>query len=205
MTSVGAGTESDEAQRIKGNIKNTKIIFEDVAALLETVGKEMERSGWNPESNTAVTGVSGVIGQPKLWLPSRMFRFFKNGRYPSLLAFVSVILDDEATGEYTISEPMATAGVLDFGQGSHAVEDRNWEYWYSEWYGYSSWYGYDRGKDEWPTIQMGPADDWKAKWKEAGARPVSFETFKCFGVPLVEVSSDTETRSKIVAPLLALI
>jgi len=186
---------TEEGERILGRIRQT---------LLRTAEKAMERKGWVPESNNAVTGASGMISLPKAWLPSTDFRFFTNNAFPSLLAFISVLLDDENSGEYTIPEPMVTAGLLDFGQGRKASETE-WDYWYSEWYGYSSWYGAKRERNDWPIIQMGPTDDWKTKWKGAGANEVTFQSFKCFGMPLITVTNDEDVQSKIVTPLLALV
>ena len=114
-----------------------------------------------------------------------------------------MLLDDDVSGQYTISEPIVTAGLLDFGAGKKALET-NWEYWYSEWYGYCGWYGVEKPRNEYPVISMGPKDGWKKKWMAAGARDIPFQAFKCFAVPLASVKSDSDVETKIGKPLLAL-
>ena len=115
-----------------------------------------------------------------------------------------MIFDDEIDREFTISEPMATAGVLDFGEGSDATKT-HWDYWYASWYAYSSWYGRERGPGEWPTIEMGPGDNWQEKWKNSGGQEVSFKAFKCFGVPLVSIAQPEDVETKLILPLEALL
>lgn len=74
--------------------------------------------------------------EPKKWIPNYIFRFYTNNDHKNILAYVSILLDDDIYGDYRykIMEPLITAGFFDYGVGNNVDDD--WEYWYAKWYGY---------------------------------------------------------------------
>lgn len=116
-------------------VQELRKLCEQISLMLRTVDEQMGIEGWEAASNTAKSYTDSLLA-PKKWIPYEIFRLFKNKEYPHLLAYVSVLLDDDIEGEYAeeITEPLVTAGYFDYGQGKHV--DDNWEYGYVRWYGY---------------------------------------------------------------------
>jgi hypothetical protein len=188
---------STDGENILKVIKQTRSICEQISLLLRTIDEQMKKAGWNSEGNTAIVESSLSILQPLQWMPSDVFRFYRNENCPNRLAYVSVLLDDDKWKEYTIKEPLITAGFFDYGQTKVGQQGDNWLYWYARYYGYLA---KEKGlnPDGHPfhfdprTARTG--DDWG-----------KFESAEVFALPLTTITSSHDAKSKITDKLLELV
>lgn len=183
---------SNEGQNILKLVKQARKLCEQVAMLLRTADEQMSKSDWNPESNSALSDLSYSILNPTAWIPIIAFRFYRHEDYPNRLAYVSALLDDHWYREYTIAEPLVTAGFLDSGQ----TEFSDTENWYARYYGHLS------------KHHNLKADGQPFRFDRAMLPPNlqgKFENGMVFAVPLVSITSADDVGSLITSKLLSLL
>jgi len=130
---------SEDGKNILKMVEQIRKLCEQISLLLRTADEQMGKEGWEAYNNVVLSESSASLLAPEKWFPHELFRFYKNGDYPHLLAYVSVLLDSYSYSgldkyEEELTEPLVTAGFFDYGQGKQVGD--NWEYWYSRWYGY---------------------------------------------------------------------
>lgn len=187
---------STDGENILKVIKQTRSICEQISLLLRTVDEQMKKAGWDSEGNTAIAESSSSIQQPAQWLPSEVFRFYRHKDYPNRLAYVSILLDDDKWKEYTIKEPLVTAGFFDYGQVKVGEQGDNWLYWYARYYGYLA---KDKGLS--PDGQHFHFDPRTARTGDWG----EFESAEVFALPLTSITNADDAKSKITDKLLELV
>lgn len=189
---------SEDGQNILKMIKQNNKLYGQVSLLLQTADEQMEMKGWEAYNSTAMYGMSKILSDPKRWFPNYLFRFYEHDDCENIVVYISILLDDDIYGRYEtkLSEPLITAGFFDYGKGKEADE---WEYWYAKWYGFHREIDKDDG-----TIYEAEKN-WKTKWEEKLNDKFDFESYKCFGYPLISITSAVEIESKIINKLLELI
>jgi hypothetical protein len=172
-----------------------KQIFQQTSLLLLTADEQMKKANWRSEGNYATEGYSYSIFNPAQWLTSVAFRFYKHKNYPHHLVFISVLLDNDYEGYYTIQEPYVTAGILDFGEAEASLKGDYADYWYSRYFGYLL--KDDKAKPDGKVYEF---ENEKLD-KDIGR----FKSARIFAVPLKLITNSSEVESKIVNPLLLLL
>ena len=187
----------EDAQNILKNIRQTKEIFRAISRLIQDIDEKMCKKGWTAalkkRGKTCISEVSKSIESPDNWLPTEIFRFYKNNSYKNLLVYVSVLIDNDKDGWYTIEQPLITAGFFDYGKNKR-VND-NWYYYYACIYGYIM---NEKTNDK--PISMHE----EIECEKDGKLPYLFRSGKCFGLPLVSIKDESDIEKKIVKPLLQL-
>jgi hypothetical protein len=125
---------SNDAENILKLVKQMRELFGQISLLLRTANEQMAKADWNSEGNTALVDLSWSIMNPTQWIPTNVFQFYRHKGHTNRLAYISVLLDDDLYGRYTIKEPLVTAGFLDYRQAEISDD----EYWYARYYGYLS-------------------------------------------------------------------
>lgn len=184
---------SNDGENILKLVKQMRQLCEQISLLLRTSDEQMTKADWNSETNTAIADSSSSLLNPAYWIPIVVFRFYKHKDYPNRLAYVSVLLDDHWDREYTIKEPLVTAGFFDYGRAN--VSD-DWEYRYARFYGKLL---KDRGlkADGQPfhfEKMMLPSD-----------KQGNFEGGEVFALPLVSITNANDVESRITNKLLNLL
>lgn len=187
---------SSDGENILKAIKQTRSICEQISLLLRTLDEQMKKGDWNSEGNLAIVETSTSILQPMQWVPSDIFRFYRNEDYPNRLAYVSVLLDDDKWREYTIKEPLVTAGFFDYGHVKVGEQGGNWLYWYARYYGYLA-----KEKGLSPDGQPFHFDPRTARTGDWG----KFESAEVFALPLTSITNARNAKSMITDKLLELL
>jgi len=172
-------------------------VCEQVGFLLQTADAQMLKAGFKSEGNTAIDGISYAIINPRQWIPTTAFRFYKHKDYPKRLAFISVLLDNREDIQYTINEPLVTAGFLDFGEVDASLQNESGysDYWYSRYFGYLM-------KDHLAKPDGKPFSFENAQLdNEIKGR---FKIGTVFAIPLVSVASAEGVKSEVVTKLTSL-
>ncbi len=169
-------------------------IYSQIALLLNTVDEIMGNEGWKGFKKVVSYGSSLSLDYPERWFPHILLRFYKHEANPHLLAFVSILLTDDIEEYYEveINEPLITAGYFDYGESNEV--GNNWDYWYAKCFGY---YGENPDAN---GIVYGTKTDWEDDWNDK----FHFQSFKCFGLPLISITNATDVETKIVQRLISL-
>jgi hypothetical protein len=118
-------------------IKEIRRFSEELTLLLKTAESLMNKDGWiTATGNTTYSSSSYSLQEAKKWYPFDLFRFYRNSKYPLILAFVSIILEEvEWMGEppTPITEPLVTAGYFVFDNKEDIIVNNN-NYWWARWY-----------------------------------------------------------------------
>ena len=94
----------------------------------------MLKEDFKSEGSTAIDGLSWSISNAAQWIPTYAFRFYRHKDFPKCIAFISVLLDDDIIEhEYSIKEPIVTAGFLYFNQTDVSLTGN---YWLAKYFGY---------------------------------------------------------------------
>jgi hypothetical protein len=190
---------SEDGKNILKMIKQNKKLFEEMALLLKTSDEQMQKNGWEADGSGAIYDMSKSLNDPQRWLPNYLFRIYFNSEYENILAYVSILLDDDVYGGYEdiITEPLITAGYFDYGEGNKVEEYQQW---------FTKWYGFWMEKRREDEIIYEDKKNWKKEWEERFPKDdVDFEHYRCFGIPLTSITNTSELESKIVNHLLGLI
>lgn len=191
---------TEEGMNIVNMVKQMKRLCKDISLLLRTVDEQMGEEGWESVTdNRCMAYSSNSIVAPSCWAPSEAGRFYANEDTPGILAFCSVLIDDDRDDYYTVREALVTAGYFDYGrqQISHKVGN-GWEYYYMRYYGYVA-QDQDNPTADGRILVLTEKEieehDWDAE----------FDSLKCFAFPLVSIKNATDLESKITRKLLDLI
>jgi len=185
---------SNDGENILNSVKQMKNIFKDVSRLLETVDGLMEKEEWIPawkQRNLSILESSNSLINPDRWMPSEIFRFYKKKDIPKL-SFASVLLDDDLDENYTISEPLITAGYFDLGDKKVDYPD----------YGWPRIYGFAKNEEDNGTITPFKGGIELAKDRKYN---FPFESGEGFGWPLTSIKNTEDIQNKIIIPLIKLL
>jgi len=183
---------NQDGREITKMFRQMTLLSEQLSVLLVTADDLMKRNQWEKYSNTVTAYISQHVQVPKYWNPNFLFRFFTNKDNPHILAFISVLLDDDVDGEYRgLEEPLLTTGYFKYPGDKSTTE--NLEYYYAKWYGY---YG-DLHDHKLRVSEPG----WKEKLKKSEEYP--FDSFVCFARPLVALTSGKDLDEIIIKVLLS--
>ncbi len=71
-------------------------VFREVSSLLLSTERSMAgaKAGWESPNSYAFSYGSYDYRKPDQWFPSEVYRFYFHPKYPSVLAFVTVVLRD---------------------------------------------------------------------------------------------------------------
>lgn len=178
---------TDEGKTILSAIHQIRDLHRSISRLLKTADAAMDVQGWKnaKADSTALHEMSYSIDRPERWMPWDVYRYYKHTDHPSILASITVILDDS---EGRLSEPLVSGGLFDFGQGQTVA---NFYTWLSSIYKAVP----DREADgrfrEISRAQLEPS------WQ------TDFEKAWCFAIPLVEMASEAVLREDVVEKLLS--
>lgn len=127
---------TEDGNKVQEFIKEIRRFSEELTLLLRTVEPLMNEERWiTATGNTAYASSSYSLQNAKRWYPFDLFRFYLNPKYPLILAFVSIILEeDKWMGEpkTPINEPLVTAGYFVFDNKEDT--NLNGNYWWARWY-----------------------------------------------------------------------
>jgi hypothetical protein len=189
---------SEDGENILKFVKEIRKLCNKISLLLVTIDEQMGSKGWEKagvkNKNTAIADSSASVETPERWFPETIFRFYINTKYPNILVFVSILLDDiEYWAKYPveIKEPLITAGYFDNGINNKVD---TWEYNYAKLYGYME-----------NRIDDGRVYESKENWQEDWDDECTFQSYKCFGIPLISMTNASEIEFKIIKPLVELI
>jgi len=118
---------SETGKNIVLGFQELRKFCRQLSLLLRTADGLMAEAGWNPIPRSSVFGnASRAVEYPDWWLPGDFSRFYKHGAHKHLLAYVGAIVNDHPTdpGGVVVSEPLLSAGWLDYGLGN---ESNAWE------------------------------------------------------------------------------
>lgn len=197
---------TDEGTNLSGFIQEILKLCKQISDMLGAADRLMGEEGWQPWqplSDTAFFERSGNLYEHKKWFPSEVFRLYISENNPHILAFISVLLFDRYKEFYHFTEPIISAGWLDYGTGEQV--DGNWRPWYARFHGnWRSWYGRFHGymkdtKDDGTLCQLTPSVDWP---KEQEKYDFKFKTASTFGFPLMSINTAEDLKSKITDQLL---
>ncbi|MFA5771963.1 MAG: hypothetical protein WC974_04450 [Thermoplasmata archaeon] len=183
---------TDDGKNILEMMRQLRKLDQQLSLLLKSADEQMNRAGWEAFNNTVMSDSSGSLENPLKWSPDCLFRFYLNGEYPHVLFFVSVILDDDVQKEYKITEPLITAGCFDAGRGKN-VKILDWRWRYAKCYARLENSVHD-------GEVYASKSNWQKDWDDS-----KYKLYKCFGYPLVSISTAEDIETKIVQPLLTLV
>ena len=241
-------------------IKEIRKFSEELTLLLKNVESLMNEDGWiTATRNTTYASSSNSLQEPKKWYPFDLFRFYLNQKYPLILAFVSIILDEsmDERSKTPITEPLVTTGYFVFknkednilngnyrwarwyelienriddgriygkdwgenGDDEPQITQKQWEQFYQLWddtlYSeYNSKVAQKHLEDCGIALDLsaikGDGDEYadivlkvvKAMGPNRGEEDSHFQSYKCFGYPLISITTPAEIESKIVKPLI---
>ncbi|MHA1941414.1 MAG: hypothetical protein ACW97P_06780 [Candidatus Hodarchaeales archaeon] len=184
---------SNDGQNILELFQQARRICEQVALLLRSQEAQMEKKAWKTDRSTGVSDLSYSIKYPTWWIPIVVFRLYKNENYPNKLAFASVLLDNHWDNEYSLTEPLVTAGFFDYGN-----EEVNGDWQYS----FARIYGYLYKNQNWEANGEPFSFD---RAMLSSSHKGNFKNGKVFALPLVSIKNDKEIKSKITNKLLTLV
>jgi len=187
---------SNDGENMLKLVKQMKQLCEQVSLLLRTADEQMRKADWKEEGNVAISDSSASIDNPERWIPIAVFRFYRNGKHPNHLAYVSILLDDHWEGEYTIKEPLVTAGFFDYGQEKVGNVWSNWQYWFARYYGYLS-AEYPNLMPDGQPFHFDPRTAQTGDWGE-------FKSAEVFALPLTSITNADDVASKITSKLISL-
>lgn len=176
--------------------QDMRLLHTQIADLLGTADDLVSREGWKwAQSGVPVHAfLSGSIDVPKQWMPSEFFRFYKHDAKSSMLAFVAVVLLPHANEEFTLEEPVVTAGWFSFvGKSVPTLSVQN--LWYCRWHLYSK-----ERKLDGLIKEARVADYPRAEVEKYG---YSFDRARTLAVPLAGITAAAELESRVIKPLLA--
>lgn len=185
---------SENGINILNTVKQMKIIYKDISLLLKTVDELIGKKYWNPGwEDQSTCFQKSTLNESQEWMPSEIFRFYKNKDDPYRLCFVSILIDDDPEGYYTIQEPLVTAGYFNYGKKEIDV---NWSYWWHRLYGYTNHTKHDGS--------IAPFIEGKEPNKKI-SHAYLFDVGEGFGLPLTDIKTEEDIQSKIITPLLKLL
>lgn len=125
---------SNEGEEISKLFKTARQICDQIGLLLRTADEQMLKNDFKSESNTALEGISYSILNSSQWVPTYAFRYYRHKDNPKLLAFISVLMDDDVVERhYSVKEPYVTAGILSFNKSNVPLSGN---YWLAKYFGY---------------------------------------------------------------------
>ncbi|GFO95881.1 hypothetical protein ig2599ANME_0062 [groundwater metagenome] len=129
---------TEDGKKVLVFIKEIRRFSEELTLLLKTADSLMNKKGWiTATKNTTYASSSNSLQDAKRWYPFDLFRFYHNSKYPLIVAFVSIILEeDEWMGEppkTPITEPLVTAGYFVFDD-KEDINLSSENYWWARWY-----------------------------------------------------------------------
>lgn len=115
---------TENGMKVLEFIKEIRRFSEELTSLLKTTESLMNRDGWITATGNTIYGSSSYsLQDAKRWYPFDLFRFYQNSKYPLILAFVSIILEEDEdkwikwmdeSPKTPIIEPLVTAGYFIF-------------------------------------------------------------------------------------------
>lgn len=130
---------TEDGKKVHEFIKEIRRFSEELTLLLRTVEPLMNEERWiTATGNTTYASSSNSLQNAKKWYPFDLFRFYLNPKYPLILAFVSIILEEDKGSDESpktpITEPLVTAGYFVF-DNKEDTNPSNGNYSWARWYG----------------------------------------------------------------------
>jgi hypothetical protein len=168
-------------------LRQLRVLYQEIALLLETADGLMARKGWIAVGGTYVfAGLSYTLSQPQKWLQQDFFRLYKSHDWKNVLSFISVIVDD-VERPALLTEPLLTAGCFDYGSG---VEFDNLPPAFN--YSLPRWH-----------LKMPNRNDNGNLITDQPGPETAFTRVSTLGLPLLSISDTKTLERKIIIPLLA--
>jgi hypothetical protein len=124
-----------DGENIANAFRQCRQVCQQVSLLLRTADEQMKKANWVTAKNSyAIADFSYSLFNPRQWIPTNLFRFYFNDKFPNLIACISVLITDHYDERYTITEPIVTGLRFDYGNERHNLE-MMYEYWYSRYFG----------------------------------------------------------------------
>lgn len=127
---------TENGKKVIEFIKEIRRFSEELALLLQTIDSLMYKDDWiTATRNTTYSLSSYSLQEAKRWYPFNLFRFYTNSKYPLILAFVSIILEEDKwmdeLPKTPITEPLVSAGYFVF---DNKVDINNIKHKWARWY-----------------------------------------------------------------------
>ncbi len=173
-------------------MKNLRDLCHQLSDLMATTTKLLRSHKWTGTERSWFKHTSKKLGNPDSWFPREVGQFYRSSEYPTVLAFVSVLLDDptDRYAEYQgVSEPLLTAGWYEYDKRNTLRRDK--EYWYLWLHAYHK-KRTDNGKIHRLSSSHQDWEDENIAWRKA----------RSFAFPLTTFTSTRDLQERIVQPLL---
>jgi hypothetical protein len=178
-------------QNLKRTIDALRDVTKQVALLLKTADGLMEAHGWQIRRGNCISGNTG-IGSSFEWIPGYFLRTYSNEDYPSVTAYVSILLsapyeDDQPL----VTEPLITACWCYWGN----VKKPSTEL-LAGWAPAHIWS--KARKDDGSVVSCDVKKQWPKDFKNYGVTE-----FYSLALPLDQISSESDLEAKIIDPFVA--
>src|SRR3989304_9488048 len=129
---------NENGKKVLVFIKEIRRFSEELTLLLRTADSLMNKERWiSATKNTTYASSSNSLQDAKRWYPFDLFRFYHNSKNPFILAFVSIILEEDEwmdeSPKTPITEPLVTAGYFVFND-KEDINISGENYWWARWY-----------------------------------------------------------------------
>jgi hypothetical protein len=177
---------TEEGEKILKAVRQMRELHRSVSLLLMSVDAAMAEHGWtNVKEAGVIYGYSYSIGNSERWMPWEIFRYYKYHDDPSMLASISVLLDN---AEGKLSEPLLSGALFVFVEGRMVKNFDN---------RLASIYTAIPSRDaDGNFVEIAPSQ-LELKWQS------DFERGWCFALPLVDIMSAADLRQRVVERLVA--
>ncbi len=169
---------SEDGEQILKFVKEIRKLCHQMSLLLMTVDEQMGSKGWE-KAGVKNKNTAIADSSASVETPERWF--------PETIFRFYI----NTKYPVEIKEPLITAGYFDNGTNNKVDK---WEYYYARLYG-----------DMENRIDDGRIYASKENWQEDWDPECHFQSYKCFGLPLILITNASDIESKIIKPLVELI
>ena len=162
-----------------------------ISLLLQSADAIFTEQGWGTVTGNAVTAHNSFsMDNPRWWIPGFYFRYYSSEKYPTVLMFVAVLLDDrEGNDTFDFKEPIITCGYL---YGYDTPKDLKGYYWRCRWHVYVD---PEEKNYEGRICKLLPKEEWEEHRR-------NFSFMKSLAVPLTSITSSDELQKTVIEPIL---
>jgi hypothetical protein len=183
---------SKQGTELLDSIRSMRDFLGDVSQLFVTADGLMSANSWEPLwGSGCLAEMSYHVSLGHKWMPREAVRPYTNkDNFAGIVTVISVLLDDFQR-EYKLEEPVIAASYFAFPE-EKAKEGLKLDFWQGRCFGWCKLA---------PDGTHGSVDKDKPEWKET----YGWKQMEVFGQPLVEITSETLLKEKIIDPLLHMI
>jgi hypothetical protein len=186
---------STDGQNVLQLFRQAREVCEQVSLLLKNADEFMRKAGWETDNSNSLSDFSYSLQNPRQWIPTSVFSFYYNKKFPANLACISVILCDHFDDRFKLTEPIVVAYRFDYiakGEKVHC----DYEYWYARYFGFLSIHQELEANSQLVKFDNRPLEQ---------DLSVNFEKGTMFAVPLVSLKNAQDVKKHVADKLLSLL